>query len=430
MFERVKRWFSRSRREAAVAAQLDRARERLPVPLFWLFGKTQSGKTSVVKYLTGADQAEVGKGFRPCTRFSRLYHFPTDEAPLLTFLDTRGLDEPGYDPAEDLGRFNAQANIVLVLVKILDHAQANVIEHLRTLRRAKPARPIVLILSCLHEAYPQQQHPQPYPFAGDGDPVATEPPLPADLLRSRAEQQRRFEGLVDCTVCVDLTPAAEGFLDPNYGGERLRQVLIDHLPHALRQSLLMLDEATHDLQDLAARLVLPHILGYSSLAASAGAVPVPLLDLVLISGVQTRMVYHLARLYGQPLTGKRFLEVAGTLGFGILLRQATRGALKFIPGLGTVVGSVAAGALAGASTFALGKAFCYYYQAVHQGHVPRAEELRKYYKEQLALAEKSWRTLVGGREKAGTALTNPNSSPQRTQRDAEEIPERGSGNVR
>jgi hypothetical protein len=60
--------------------------------------------------------------------------------------------------------------------------------------------------------------------------------------------------------------------------------------------------------------------------------------------------------------------------------------MKFIP----YVGSVAGAALAGASTLALGKAFCFYYSAVHQGHVPQAAELRRYYQEQLALAEKEW----------------------------------------
>jgi uncharacterized protein (DUF697 family) len=98
------------------------------------------------------------------------------------------------------------------------------------------------------------------------------------------------------------------------------------------------------------------------------------------------MIFHLARLYGQPLTGTRFLELASTLGLGMLVRQAAREVAKLIP----FAGSVAGGALAGASTFALGKAFCYYYRAVHQGHVPRAEDLRRYYREQLALAETAW----------------------------------------
>ena len=50
---------------------------RTPIPVIWLFGKTQSGKTSIVKFLTGADSAEIGNGFQPCTRFSRHYLFPS-----------------------------------------------------------------------------------------------------------------------------------------------------------------------------------------------------------------------------------------------------------------------------------------------------------------------------------------------------------------
>lgn len=390
MFDKVKQLFSASVREARLQEQLGKLRERLPVPVFWLFGKTQSGKTSIIKYLTGADAAEVGQGFQPCTRFSRRYEFPTAEAPLVVFLDTRGLDEPGYDPAEDLARFDTEAHVVVVTVKALDHAQENVLKHLRTIRQAQPRRPVVLALTCLHEAYPQQQHPQPYPFTNTGESATTSPALPPDLVRSLDEQRRRFEGLVDQVVPLDLTPPEEGFADPEYGGERLKQVLVEVLPGALRQTLLQLDEARHELRDLFARHALPHILGYSSLAATAGALPIPLVDLVVLSGIQSRMIYDLAHLYGQPMTGRRFAEIAGTLGMGLLMRQASREMLKLIPVIGPVVGSVASGALAGASTFALGKAFCYYYRAVHQGHVPKPEDLRHYYKEQLALAERAW----------------------------------------
>jgi uncharacterized protein (DUF697 family) len=393
MFQQIQKLFSRSHRQAEIEDHLRRLRERLPAPVFWLFGKTQSGKTSVVKYLTGADQAEIGKGFQPCTRFSRRYQFPTPEAPLLTFLDTRGLDEPGYDPAEDLAQLNDQAHVVLVTVKALDHAQENVLRNLRMIRRAQPTRPVVLILTCLHEAYPQQQHPLPYPFSAQLEPGSPCPALPEDLVRSLAAERERFGDLIDRVVAVDLTPIEEGFNDPNYGGARLREVLIEILPAALRQTLVTLQEAQRDLQDLFARRALPHILGFSSLAASAGAVPIPVIDLVLLAGIQSHMVYELAKLYGQPLTGQRFVEIASTLGLGMLTRQASRSLIKWIPFLGAVGGSVAGAALAGASTYALGKAFCYYYRAVHQGHVPNPADLRHYYKEQLVLAEQAWNKI-------------------------------------
>jgi uncharacterized protein (DUF697 family) len=383
MLENVKRLFVRQPSDATFQEGLAKIRQKAPVPVFWLFGKTQSGKTSIVKYLTSADAAEIGQGFRPCTRFSRQYQFPTPEAPLLTFLDTRGLDEPGYDPTEDLAQFDAHAHVVVVTVKALDHAQENVLKHLARIRQAQPSRPVILALTCLHEAYPQQQHVQPYPF----DNGLATPAVPEDLRRSLLEQQHRFEGLVDQVVPIDLTRPEEGFTEPNYGGDRLKQVLLDDLPRAYRQTLLTLDESTRELQDLFARRALPYIIGYSSLAATAGAVPIPWVDLLILPGIKTRMIYHLAQLYGQPLNGPRFLELAGTLGLGMAVRQAMRELVKLIP----YVGSVAGAAMAGATTFALGKAFCYYYSAVQRGHVPQAEELKQYYQDQLVRAQRFWK---------------------------------------
>lgn len=161
-WRRVRDWF---RGEATVgAADLDTLRAKTPAPVLWLYGKTQSGKTSVVRFLTGAEDAEIGSGFRPCTRTSRKYPFPTPDAPVFTFLDTRGVDEPGYDPAEDLAAFDAEAHLLLVTCRITDFATGRVRETLKTIRDANPRRPVLLVLTCLHEAYPQQQHPQPYPF--------------------------------------------------------------------------------------------------------------------------------------------------------------------------------------------------------------------------------------------------------------------------
>jgi hypothetical protein len=44
----------------------------------------------------------------------------------------------------------------------------------------------------------------------------------------------------------------------------------------------------------------------------------------------------------------------------------------------------------------LGKAFCYYYRAVHEGHVPNPQDLRRYYREQLALAEQAFKKSKAG----------------------------------
>jgi uncharacterized protein (DUF697 family) len=391
MLEKFSHLFSRHPRHADVQQRLEQVRKRVPAPVFWLFGKTQSGKTSIIKYLTGADTAEIGLGFKPCTRFSRLYQFPTSDAPLVSFLDTRGLDEPSYDSGEDLARFNTEAHAVIVTVKALDHAQENIRIHLRVIRAAQPSRPVVLALTCLHEAYPQQQHPEPYPF---DQPEGTDH-VPEALRRSMDEHARQFAGLVDAVVPLDLTPPEEGFHDPDYGGPRLKAVLLEALPAAYRQTLATLEAAVRDLQDLYAQPALPHILGYSTLAATAGAISVPFVDLLVLPRIQKSMIYHLASHFGQPLDAERFEQMAEAIGLRpIVRRMAVREVAKFIP----VVGQVVCSAWAGASTYALGKAFCYYFRGVREGHIPDAEELRGYYREQLTKAEKAWRAGTNNKE--------------------------------
>ncbi|MBA4062383.1 MAG: hypothetical protein C0501_01505 [Isosphaera sp.] len=382
-------------------ATLRALRAKTPAPVFWLLGKTQSGKTSIIRFLTGANDAVIGAGFRPTTRTTRRFEFPTPDAPLLSFLDTRGLDEPGYDPAADLAALDPQAHVVVVTAKATDLAQGNVRAVLEPARRANPSRPVVLCVTTLHEATPRQPHPVPYPWGQESgvgsrqDPAGSSPtpdsglptPVPDDLRRSIDEHARAFAGLYDALVPIDLTRPEDGFPDPDYGGEQLKQTLLRVLPGAYRQTLLRLKEATDALKDVHLRHAEPVILGYSTTAATAGAVPVPFVDLLVIPGVQARMARHLAGLYGQPMTADRYKEIAAAVGVGLVSRQLARQATKFIP----VVGSAVGAAVAGASTYALGRALCYYFQAACEGHVPDAAALKAYFQEQYAAAETKWK---------------------------------------
>ena len=355
-------------------AALAELRTQSPIPVFWLFGKTQSGKTTIIRHLTGAEDAAIGNGFRPCTKTGREYPFPTADAPLLKFLDTRGLDEAGYDPKPDIEAFGAHAHVMIVTAKLCDLAQGNVREGLRAIRSANSSRPVLLVLTCLHEAYPQQQHPA-YPPNG----------VP-EVVRLTAEHAEQFDGLFDAIVPIDITKPEEGYADPNYGGEALKETILKHLPDAYRQSILRTGDLTAKLKGLHQQHAGPIILGYTSLAGTAGALPIPFVDLVLLPGIQTRMVYHLAKIYGQEMSAVRFLELAGSIGIGLIARTAVHQLAKFIPGVGSAAGAT----LAAASTFALGKAFCLYYEEVHDGHVPDAAKLKGYYQKELDSAKQMW----------------------------------------
>ena len=61
MLYRVRRWITGEPKDEQLQKRLEQLRQKSHVPVFWLFGKTQSGKTSLIKYLTGADEAEIYK---------------------------------------------------------------------------------------------------------------------------------------------------------------------------------------------------------------------------------------------------------------------------------------------------------------------------------------------------------------------------------
>lgn len=390
-WRRVRNW---ARGESPAADQkLEQVRAKTPAPVLWLFGKTQSGKTSLVRYLTGATDAEIGSGFRPCTRFSRMYPFPTDDAPVFTFLDTRGVDEPGYDPAEDLKQFDSQAHVMLVTCRIRDFATGSMRDALKAVRAANRRRPVVLVLTCLHEAYPQTQHPQPYPYSElIRTPASTivspvEPPPPTDAVwHLIATQREHYEGLVDRIVPVDLTQPEEGYEDVNYGGDALKRAILDLLPEAYRETLKHFTDAAAQFTKLHDRRTAPILVGYSTLAGTAGALPIPFVDLLIIGGIQTKMIHDLAARSGHKENAHRFLELATSASIGLLATAGLRQLAKFIPYVGSVVGA----GLAGASTYALGRAYLEYDRRVNEGHIPNRDEVARLYKDQFAAAEKSW----------------------------------------
>ena len=396
MLDRMKAWFGwRGLSDEQFAQERAALLEKTPVPVMWLFGKTGSGKTSIVRHLTGATTAVIGNGFRPQTRTSVRYDFPSSQEPIVRFLDTRGLGEAGYDPGEDLAAFDAQAHVVIVVVRVMDHALEEIVKSLRRIRAARPGLPVVLALTCLHEAYPMEQHPASDPFHSD---AATESaslrtidftPLGLNpvLARSLLEQQRRFEGLVDRIVPLDITPPEEGYLPPDLGGDRLEQALIELLPTACRQVILHLDDVRSSLQDLSEQRVLPTILKYSSLAATAAAVPLPWVDIPLVMSLQTRLIYVLAEQYDQKMNAAMLTQMAWAVAGQMALRFAVKAPLKLIP----ILGQTANAAMAFAYTYSLGKACCWYFGECRQGSTPSAEALKEVWSEQLQQATERWR---------------------------------------
>lgn len=369
---------------AVLDTALHEVRARQPLPVLWLVGKTQAGKTSIIHALTGSETAEIGNGFQPCTRTAQFYDFPT-EAPVVRFLDTRGLGEVAYDPAEDIRYCEAQAHLVLGVIKATDIGQDAVFDVLRAVRRRHPEWPVLIAQTGLHEAYPLGgEHLLPYPYERESLP----PQVPADLARALGAQRERLGKLPGAApvrwVPLDLTLPDDGFEPAHYGLEALWAAVETTSALGL-QAMLRGDASIRDIYQRAAH---PHIVGHALAAAGIGALP--LVDLLGVPAVQAKLLHSLATLYGQHWDRRAISEFLGLLGAGIgvgyVARTVGRELIKLIPGWGQTVGVVWSATASGATTYALGKAAGYYFATRQQANSVDAETLRRIYAEALAAA--------------------------------------------
>jgi uncharacterized protein (DUF697 family) len=374
--------------EARVEAELARAKARTPRPVLWLVGKAQSGKSSIVAGLTGSSDVEIGLGYRPCTRHARMYEFPAAE-PLVRFLDTRGLGEAGYDPAEDLAFAAAHPGGILAVVAATDPAQAAVLDVLRQARAASTSRPILLVQTCLHDGYPPGTgHVQPWCFDREPLPEA----VPRELARQLARQREDFAGLFERHVAIDFTTADDGLEPRLYGLEALWGAIDEVLPAGYGDVLWSRPDLVGGVRDTLHAAAEPQIVSYSLLAGAAAAVPAPLWNLAGVFAAQAKMLHAVASIYGQPLSARVMGELGTAIGAGFLMRVAARSLLSLVP----VAGTAAVSVFTAAATYGLGCTLRWYYAEVRRGGVPDAATLRRVYHEELERGRRRFQEYLAG----------------------------------
>jgi uncharacterized protein (DUF697 family) len=99
-------------------------------------------------------------------------------------------------------------------------------------------------------------------------------------------------------------------------------------------------------------------------AMGFGFLPLPMIDFVAITGVQMDLVYRLSRIYDVEFSTQAVRALIGSLlGASVPLQPALISGLKLMPGIGTAAAFVAQPALAGASTYAIGKVFVEHFES-------------------------------------------------------------------
>lgn len=360
-----------------VDAKIDEVKQRLPIPVFWLLGKTQSGKTSLIRALTSSDAAEIGNGFQACTRRSQFYDFPSTGHPILRFLDTRGLGETEYNPSEDLVWCASQAHLLIVVMRALDMNQAEVLSAVQTIHKQHPEWPVIVVQTTLHEGYstPESEHIQPYAYQQSPLP----PQVPHALAQALLYQRDWFKSLPVHFVPIDFTLPEDGFEPVNYGLHALWDTIEMVLPAGMI-GLLRGTEQHKELLDFRARQAHPHIIGYALLTIGIGAIPLAGLPLVL--AVQAKLFHSIASIYGLELTRTLYTEFTTLMGTSVGIGLLGRELLKLVP----VYGWAVAGAGSGAMTYALGKVFCIYLHGVKRGAMPDQTTMKQAYMEAFSQA--------------------------------------------
>jgi uncharacterized protein (DUF697 family)/predicted GTPase len=382
-------WFNVS--DVQVQEILEKIRSELPTTEALLVGKPQSGKSSLVRGLTGVSADIIGQGYRPHTQHTQRYNYPTDELPLLVFTDTVGLGDVSKETAVVVQELTAElggvqtvdqtgaspataARVVILTVKINDFATDTLCQIARQLRQDYPQVPCLLVVTCLHEIYPPEWSDHPlYP-----------PALP-ELQRAFGEIQQGFAGLYDRAVLIDFTLESDGFHPVFYGLEALVTAIADLLPTAEARAMhQLLDDAAGSAlgtlyRDAGRRYILP----FAVMAAGLAAVPLPFATMPVLTAVQGSLVVLLGRLYGQEVTVSQAGGIVSAIAGGFLAQAIGRELLKFIPGFGSVI----AASWAAAYTWALGEAACLYFGDLMGGKKPDPQRIQAAMKASFAAAQ-------------------------------------------
>ena len=362
------RWFSVS--ETEMAEILAAVRSQLPTTEALLIGKPQSGKSSIVRGLTGVSAEIVGQGFRPHTQHTERYTYPTADLPLLIFTDTVGLGDVNQDTqaiiddlAAELDQDTTRARILILTVKINDFAIDSLRQTAQQLRKRYPHIPCLLAITCLHDLYPNSTDDHP-----------AYPPETEAVGRAAAALQASFEQLCDRSVLIDFTLEEDGYTPTFYGLEALRDTLAELLPEAEARTIYQLlnDSVGQQLGDLYRDVGRRYILAFSTAAATLAAVPLPFATMPVLTALQVSMVGLLARLYNQPISTAQAGGIVSAIAGGFLAQAVGRELIKFIPGFGSII----AASWAAAYTWALGEASCVYFGDLMGGKKPDPQRIQ------------------------------------------------------
>ncbi len=331
------------------------------LPTLWLLGKTGAGKSSIIQSITQQSSIEIGNGFKPCTLFSSLYSFPEDK-PLMRFLDTRGLSEAAYDPKEDIETAIQSGHALLVVMKIDEPEQSAVLNALKKIKKTKIKYLLLIHTNALSQTENERNR----------------------LIQYQYQQVKQIWGKDFSSIAIDINKEEQTY----YHQDELIDALTAFLPVI---GLMNNKKEQASLESQQFNQYEKEILWYAGSAAASDLFP--LVGLVSVPAVQAKMLHELATLYAITWNKRILSEFIGAMGSSFMvqysIRLGTRQLAKMLPFYGQTLGAAAAAAMSFGSTYALGRAACYYFYHKNNGVIISEKALQQIYKTALLKGKKA-----------------------------------------
>lgn len=347
-------------------------------PRFAVVGRRGSGKSSLINAIFGEKVAAVGHA--TSMTGAPVWRKYNGKFGSLEILDTRGFQEGSQpDEADDAsspfesvtGELTEKVpDAILFLVKATevdaaiegDLAELVAIrKHLReTLKVDIPVVAIATQCDQLEPPFVNLHEPDKHDeveYAEKTDRVRTVVEHLAKLMSRNDDLDGKVIEVFG--VCAYMSWRQDETLrhDGRWRINDLLRYLIEQLPDEAQVEFARLSQVTAIRVALADRITMVTALATAGIAAT----PIPVADIVPITGAQVTMICAIGYLGGEEMSlesARDFLTgIGANVGIGYGLREAARALAKFLPGAGNLVSA----GVAGAGTYAVGKAATAYF---------------------------------------------------------------------
>lgn len=330
-------------------------------------GATGVGKSTLINEIFQGKMAETGQG-RPVTLHTR--EIKKDGIPLSIF-DTRGLEMDDFATTMDELR-----KLVSERARDIDpkkHIHIAWICILEDSRRVQPAEeelvkmlaehmPVVALITKVRSAKSDK---------GFRDEVQRLLPLTKNVVRIRALPEEDDDGKI-------IYPL---------GLKELVDLTMQLVPEGQKKAFVAAQKIDIELKKKQSRTI---VAGAAASAAGIGAVPIPFSDAIAIIPIQIGMLATISATFGLSIDESFFRTVIGSIVVGasgtFAGRAIVSGLLKFVPGVGSVVGGTIAAGIAAGLTHGFGEAYIAILERLIQskGELPTSKEVADAFKQKYS----------------------------------------------